>query len=171
MLILLPVLRYLLRRGPDKDASQGTSRELPALPLAWDAKTPCQTDAESNNTRRNAMPIASAAIADDCTARVNRVARCSEYIAGRNDFELIREQAHSALNAIRSGCREDHKRIISRLSAAAATPPPYAIEPLAAAATLAPRHSLPDAGWDADARIRISRAFAEALAEAANEMA
>jgi hypothetical protein len=115
------------------------------------------------------MPTTSAA--DDCTVHVNRAARRPEYIAGHDDFELIREQAHAALNAIRSGCREDHKRIISRLSAAAATPPPYAIEPLAAAARLAPRPSLPDAGWDADARIRISRAFAEALAEATNEMA
>jgi len=169
MLILLPVLRYLLRRGTDKHASQGASHELRALPSAWDAKTPCQTDAESNNARRNAMPTTSAA--DDCTVHVNRAARRPEYIAGHDDFELIREQAHAALNAIRSGCREDHKRIISRLSAAAATPQPYAIEPLAAAARLAPRPSLPDAGWDADARIRISRAFAEALAEATNEMA
>jgi hypothetical protein len=39
-------------------------------------------------------------------------------ITGVDAFELIREQAHAALNAIRSGCREDHKRLISRVGAA-----------------------------------------------------
>jgi len=115
------------------------------------------------------MPTTSAA--DDCTVHVNRAARRPGYIAGCDDFELIREQAHAALNAIRSRCREDHARIISRLNAADATRPLFADKPLAAAATLAPRPRLPDAGWDADARIRISRALAEALVEAGNEMA
>jgi len=159
MLILLPVLRYLLRRGTDKHASQGASHELRALPSAWDAKTPCQTDAESNNARRNAMPTTSAATADDYIADVNCAAARSECVAGSNAFEFIREQAHAALNAIRSGCREDHNRIISRLSAADATRPLFADKPLGAA------------GWDADVRIRISRALAEVLAEAANEIA
>ena len=164
MLNRLPVLRYLLRRGAGKPAPPG--RPLPCLRCrtAWHAETPCQADAESDNARRKATPTTSAAIADDCT--VNRAAGRRECIAGPNAFELIREQAHAALNAIRSGCREDHNRIISRLRAADATPPPYADKSLAAAATLVPRPSLPDAGWDADARIRISRAFAEALAEA-----
>ena len=164
MLNRLPVLRYLLRRGAGKPAPQG--RPLPCLRCrtAWHAETPCQADAESDNARRKATPTTSAAIADDCT--VNRAAGRRECIAGPNAFELIREQAHAALNAIRSGCREDHNRIISRLRAADATPPPYADKSLAAAATLVPRPSLPDAGWDADARIRISRAFAEVAAAA-----
>jgi len=125
----------------------------------WYAETPCQADAEGDNTRRNAMPTTSAATADDYIADVNCAAARSECVAGSNAFEFIREQAHAALNAIRSGCREDHNRIISRLSAADATRPLFADKPLGAA------------GWDADVRIRISRALAEVLAEAANEIA
>ena len=33
-------------------------------------------------------------------------------------FELIRQQAHEALNAIRARCRDDHDRILNRKSAA-----------------------------------------------------
>ena len=60
---------------------------------------------------------------------------------------------------------------MSCLSAADATRPLFADKPLAAAATLAPRPGLAEAGWDADVRIRISRTLAEVPAEAANEMA
>ena len=137
----------------------------------WCAETPCQTNAEGDNAWRNAMPTISAVTADDYTADVNRAAARSEWVAGSNAFELIREQAHAALNAIRSECRTDHNRIISRLSAADATRPLFADKPLVAAAMLAPRPSLADAGWDVDVRIRISRALAKLLAEAANEMA
>ena len=35
-----------------------------------------------------------------------------------NAFELIRQQAHEALNAIRARCRDDHDRILNRKSAA-----------------------------------------------------
>ncbi len=34
-----------------------------------------------------------------------------------NAFELIRQQAHEALNAIRARCRDDHDRILNRQSA------------------------------------------------------
>ena len=80
------------------------------------------------------------------------------------------EQAHEALNAIRSRCREDHNRILSRLGAPDAISPPYADKPLAGAATPPLQSRLPNVGWDADTRIKISRAFAETLADTASEM-
>jgi hypothetical protein len=54
-------------------------------------------------------------------------------------FELIREQAYVALNAIRAGCREDHNRIISRPGVADAILPTLADKLLAAAAAFSPR--------------------------------
>jgi hypothetical protein len=116
------------------------------------------------------MPALSIAAADH-PVHVDRAAGC-ERVAGVDAFERIREQAHTALDAIRARCREDHNRIVKRLDATDATLPHSADKPLAAATaatTTQPR--FPDGGWDADARIRISRAFAEALAEAPNEMA
>jgi len=101
---------------------------------------------------------------------VNRAAG-RERIASLDAFELIREQAHEALSAIRSRCREDHNRILNRLGAHDAIPPPYADEPLAEAATPPLRPRLSNAGWDANTRMKISRALAEAPAEAPNEMA
>ena len=109
------------------------------------------------------MPTTSAGAAGH-PVHVNRAAG-RERIASLDAFELIREQTHEALNAIRSRCREDHNRILNRLGA------PYADKPLAEAATLPLQPRLPDAGWDTNTRMKISRAFAEALAEAPNEMA
>jgi len=116
------------------------------------------------------MPAISIAAADH-PVLVDRAAGC-ERVSGVDAFERIRQQTHTALDAIRARCREDHNRIVNRLDATDATLPHSADKPLAAAtaaATTQPR--LPDGGWDADTRIRISRAFAEALPEAGNEMA
>lgn len=123
----------------------------------WHAETLCQT--EGDNARRNSIPTASTVTTDDYIADVNRAAARCECVAGSNAFELIRDQAHVALNAIRSMCREDHDRIISRRSATDTTRSLFADKPLAAA------------GWDADFRTKISQALAEVIAEAANEMA
>jgi len=101
----------------------------------WHAETPCHTRIVSDNTRRNTKPATGGA---DHTAHVNPAAVC-ERIAGLNAFELIREQAYVALNAIRTGCREDHNRFISRVDAADAILPTHADKLLAAAAALAPR--------------------------------
>jgi len=130
---------------------------------AWQVETPCHTNAGSDDARRNAMPTTSAGAAGH-PVHVNRAAG-RERIASLDAFELIREQTHEALNAIRSRCREDHNRILNRLGA------PYADKPLAEAATLPLQPRLPAAGWDTNTRMKISRAFAEALAEAPNEMA
>ena len=40
-----------------------------------------------------------------------------ERTASLDAFELIRQQAHETLNAIRARCREDHNRILNRQSA------------------------------------------------------
>jgi hypothetical protein len=115
------------------------------------------------------MPVPRIA-AGQHSGRVNR-GLGGERIASLNAFELIRVQAHEALNAIRLRCREDHNRILNRLDAPDAISPPYADKPLAEAARPPLQSPLPDAGWDANTRIKISRAFAEALADVANEMA
>ena len=99
------------------------------------AETPCHTRIVSDNTRRNTKPATGGA---DHNAHVNHAA-ARERIAGLNAFELIREQAYVALNAIRTGCREDHNRFISRVDAADAILPTHADKLLAAAAALAPR--------------------------------
>jgi predicted Zn finger-like uncharacterized protein len=101
----------------------------------WHAETSCHTRIVSDNTRRNTKPATSGA---DHNAHVNHAA-ARERIAGLNAFELIREQAYVALNAIRTGCREDHNRIISRPGVADAILPTLADKLLAAAAALAPR--------------------------------
>ncbi len=136
---------------------------------AWHAEMARHTNVESDSTRRNAIPTTSADAAG-YSVHVNRAAG-RERIASLDAFELIREQAHEALNAIRSRCREDHDRILNRLGAPDAIPPPYADKPLAEAATLPFKPRLPDAGWDANTRIKISWALAEDLAESPNEMA
>ena len=126
---------------------------------AWHAETARHTNVESDSAQRTAgHPV-----------HVNRAAG-GERIASLDGFELIREQAHNALNAIRSRCREDHTRVLHRLGAPDAIPPSYADKPLAEAAKLPLQPRLPDAGWDANTRIKISRAFAEALADVTNEM-
>ena len=106
----------------------------------WHAETSCHTRIVSDNTRNNTKPATSGA---DHNAHVNQAA-ARERIAGLNAFELIREQAYVALNAIRTGCREDHNRVISRPGVADAILPTLADKLLAdkllaAAAALAPR--------------------------------
>ena len=105
-----------------------------------------------------------------CPVLVDRAAGC-ERVAGFDAFERIREQAHTALNAIRARCHEDHNRIVNRLAAAGPITLSCVDKPLAATAAITPQPSLPDVGWDADTRIKISRAFAETVAQAADEMA
>jgi hypothetical protein len=113
------------------------------------------------------MPVPSIA-ASHHSGRINRRLG-GERIASLDAFELIRAQAHEALNAIRLRCREDHNRI--RLDAPDAISPPYADKPLAEAARPPLQSHLPDAGLDANTRVKISRALAEVLADVANEMA
>ena len=115
------------------------------------------------------MPVPGIAAGQD-SVRVNR-GLGGERIASLDAFELIRVQAHEALNAIRSRCREDHNRILNRLGAPDAISPPYADKPLAEAATPPLQSRLPNISWDANTRIKISRAFAETLADTASEMA
>ncbi len=136
---------------------------------AWHAERAHYRNVESDSERRNALPTTSAGAAGH-PVHVNRAAG-RERIASLDAFELIREQAHEALNAIRSRCREDHTRILHRLGAPDAIPPPNADKPLAEAAKLPLQPRLPDAGWDSNTRIKISRAFAEAFAKATHEIA
>ncbi len=136
---------------------------------AWLAETPRRTNTGSDNALRNAVPVPSIPAADR-TGQLNRTARC-ERTAGLDAFELIRQQAHAALNAIREGCREDHNRIVNCLGAVGAISPSCADKSLAGAAAIAPQPSLLDAGWDTATRTKLSQAFAEVLAEASNEMA
>jgi len=104
------------------------------------------------------------------SVHINRAA-AREHVASLDRFELIREQAHEALNAIRSRCREDHSRILNRLCIRDAVAPPYPNKPSAEAATPLLQPRLRDFGRDADGRMKISRPLAEARADAANEMA
>jgi hypothetical protein len=104
------------------------------------------------------------------SVHINRAA-ARERIASLDGFELIREQAHEALNAIRSRCREDHSRILNRLCIRDAIAPPYPNKPSAEAATPLLQPRLRDFGRDADGRIKISRPLAEVGADTANEMA
>jgi len=115
------------------------------------------------------MPVPSIA-AGHHSGRVNR-GLGGERIASLDAFELIRAQAHEALNAIRLRCREDRNRSLNRLDAPDAISPPYADKPMAEAARPSLQSHLRDAGRDASTRIKISRAFAEAPADVANEMA
>src|SRR5208282_244254 len=133
----------------------------------WLAETPRRTNTGSDNARRNAVPVPSIPAADR-PWQLNRTARC-ERTAGLDAFELIRQQAHAALNAIREGCRADHNRIVNCPGAVGAISPSCADKSHAAA--IAPQPSLADAGWDAATRTKISQAFAEVRAEASNEMA
>ena len=141
----------------------------PRCRTAWLAESPCRANTGSDDAVRNAVPVPSIPAADR-PGQLNRTARC-ERTAGLDAFELIRQQAHAALNAIREGCREDHNRIVNRLGAVGAISPSYAEKSLARAAAIAPQPSLADAGWDAATRTNISQAFAEVLTEASNEMA
>ena len=136
---------------------------------AWLAESPCRANTGSDDALRNAVPVPSIPAADR-PGQLNRTARC-ERTAGLDAFELIRQQAHAALNAIREGCREDHNRIVNCLGAVGAISPSYADKSLDGAAAIAPQPSLADASWDAATRTKISQAFAEVLAEASNEMA
>ena len=136
---------------------------------AWHAETARHTNVESDSAWRDAIPTTSAG-APGHPVYVNR-AGGRERIASLDAFELIREQAHEALNAIRSRCRGDHTRSLHRLSAPDAIPPPYADKPLAESAKLPLQPRPPDAGWDSNTRIKISGAFAEAFAEATHEIA
>ena len=136
---------------------------------AWHAERAHYRNVESDSERRNALPTTSASAAGH-PVHVNRAAG-RERIASLDAFEVIREQAHEALNAIRSRCREDHTRILHRLGAPDAIPPPNADKPLAEAAKLPLQPRLPDAGLDSNTRIKISRAFAEAFAKATHEIA
>jgi hypothetical protein len=99
--------------------------------------------------------------------QLNRAER--KRIAGLDAFELIREQAHAAFNAIRAGCREDHNRIISRRGATDVIPPTHADKLIATTAVLAPELSLADAMLGPDTQM--SPAFAEASSERVSEMA
>jgi predicted Zn finger-like uncharacterized protein len=156
--------------------SCGTSYDLePASPLpgrrpvrclrcrtVWDAETPCHKPAVGDNAQCNAKPATTAA---DHIVHLNRAER--KRIADLDAFERIREQAHVAFNAIRSGCREDHNRIISHLGATDVIPPTRADKLLATA--LAPESSLADAMLGPDTRV--SPVFAEAPSEAVGETA
>ncbi len=117
----------------------------------------------------NAMPTPSAGAAGRPVGVNSTVGR--ERTPSLDPFELIREQAHEALNAIRSRCREDHIRILNCRGATGGISPPCADKRLTPAAKLPLKPRRPDAGWDAVTRIKISRAFARALAEARNEIA
>jgi predicted Zn finger-like uncharacterized protein len=136
---------------------------------AWQAETPCHINARSDNARRNVVQAASVGAAGH-PVLVNRAAG-RERVVNLDAFELIRNQAHEALNVIRARCREDHSRILNRLGAPDAMPPQYADKPSAGAATIPLLPDCPEAGWDANTRMKISRAFAETLADAPNEMA
>lgn len=92
-------------------------------------------------------------------------------LASLDAIELIRKQAHQALNSIRSRYREDHNRIVSLQAARAAIPPPHASDSLAEAATPSAQPGLPNTGQDTNTRMRLSRAFAEALADVPGDVA
>jgi len=124
---------------------------------------------EATKQGGNAMPVPSIA-AGHHSGRVNR-GLADERIASLDAFERIRAQAHEALDAIRLRCREDHNRILNGLDAPDAISPPCADKPLAETARATLQSHLPDVGWDANTRIKISRAFAEALADVAKEIA
>ncbi len=136
---------------------------------AWLAETPCRTNTGSDDALCNAVPVPSIPAAAR-RGQLNRTARC-ERIAGLDAFELIRQQAHATLNAIREGCREDHHRIVNCLGAVGAISPYCADRSLAGAAAIASQPSPPDAAWDTATRTKILQAFAEAVAEGSNEMA
>ncbi len=116
---------------------------------------------------RNAVPVPSIPAADR-PGQLNRTARC-ERTAGLDAFELIRQQAHAALNAIREGCREDHNRIVNWRSAQYRRPAPT--NPSPALRRLRPGLASPTPARMPLREQKISQAFAEALAKASNEIA
>ena len=152
--------------------SCGTSYDVePASPrpvrclccgMVWHAETPCYTPTVGDNAQCNAQLATTAA---DHIVHLNHAER--KRIAGLDAFERIREQAHAAFDAIRSRCREDHNRIISRLGATDIMSPTRADKLLATA--LAAEPSLADAVLGTDTRV--SPVLAEAPSEAAGETA
>jgi predicted Zn finger-like uncharacterized protein len=134
---------------------------------AWLAETPCRTNTGSDDALRNAVPVLSIPAADR-PGQLNCTVTC-ERTAGLDAFDLIRQQAHAALNAIREGYREDHNRIVNWRSAQYRRPAPT--NPSPALRRLRPGLAFPTPAGMPLREQTISQAFAEVLAEASNEMA
>ena len=135
----------------------------PRCHAAWHPEILFDTNAGNDDASRIAMLTAGV-----CAARLSVQANRKQgtRIAALDAIERIREQAHGALNAVRLRYREDHSRIVSLQAARAAVPTPHAADELLAEAAPLPLQSPPlDAGRDLKTRMRISRAFAEALAD------
>ena len=135
----------------------------PRCHAAWHPEILFDTNAGNDDACRIAMLTAGV-----CAARLSVQANRKQgtRIAALDAIERIREQAHGALNAVRLRYREDHSRIVSLQATRAAVPTPHAADESLAEAAPLPFQSPPlDAGRDLKTRMRISRAFAEALAD------
>lgn len=169
MLIVCPSCATCYDVEPASLLPEGRAVRCLRCRTVWQAETVRHANVESDSARRNVIPTTSAGVAGH-PVHVNG-AEGRERIASLDAFELIREQAHEALNAMRTRWREDHTRILNRLGAPDEIPPRYADKASAEAAPPPLQSHLPDAGWDANTRIKISRHFAETLADVANAIA
>ena len=169
MPLVCPSCAALYDENPARLLPGGRPARCPHCHAAWHPEMPCDANGGSDNAPRKAIRI-TIAVAAGLPVPVHRAAG-SKRTTSLDAFELSREQAHKALNAIRSRCREDRNRILHRRGARDAIPRPCADKSLAETKTLPLQARLPEACWDANTRMKISRALAEALAEAANETA